>query len=131
MIAHIQRNVLGDPLIPCCPRLSTGFMRNGSCEIFREDGGIHAVCAVMTKEFLEFTLACGNDLSSPSPELGFPGLSEGDGWCLCASRWQEAFEAGKAPPVILEATHEAALRIVRLKDLKQHAVPPMDEDGGE
>jgi hypothetical protein len=88
-----------------------------------EDSGIHAVCAVMTEGFLAFTRSRGNDLSGAIPEFGFPGLSPGDRWCLCASRWQEALEAGLAPPVVLEATHEAALRIVSLDDLRRHAVP--------
>jgi len=108
MIAEVHRNVYGEPLIPCCAEPSTGFLRSGSCEVVSQDWGNHSVCAVMTREFLAFTLKQGNDLSSPAPDLGFPGLREGDRWCLCASRWQEAFEVGKAPPVIPEATHEAA-----------------------
>ncbi len=120
MIAGIQRNVLGEALLPCCTDPLTGFTRNGSCEVLPTDGGIHAVCARMTEEFLEFTQKRGNDLSTPRPEFGFPGLKPGDHWCLCASRWQEALEAGVAPPVNLEATHEAALAIIRLEDLKRH-----------
>lgn len=121
MIAAIQRNVLGEPLVPCCMDPLTGFTRSGSCEFVPSDGGIHAVCARMTKEFLEFTRLRGNDLSTPVPEHGFPGLKPGDCWCLCASRWQEALEAGVAPPVNLAATHEAALTIVRLSDLERHS----------
>ncbi len=122
MIAHVHRNVLGEPLVPCCAEPVTGFLRSGLCEVPPEDGGIHAVCAVMTAEFLAFTKSRGNDLSTPVPEFGFPGLSPGDRWCLCASRWQEALEAGVAPPVVLAATHEAALRIVDRKDLETRAV---------
>jgi len=133
MIAEMQRNVLGEPIIPCCLDPLTGYARNGYCEVPPEDHGKHAVCAVMTEEFLEFTRGCGNDLSTPMPEWGFPGLKPGDRWCLCASRWQEAFLVGKAPSVVLEATHEAALEIIRLDDLRRHAVDPETdgEDCGE
>ncbi|MBC2600929.1 DUF2237 family protein [Puniceicoccus vermicola] len=128
MIAEIQKNVLGEALIPCCLDPITGFSRNGSCEVPTEDYGLHAVCAVMTAEFLEFTRDRGNDLSTAIPEWGFPGLNPGDHWCLCASRWQEAFNVGKAPPVILEATHERALEIIKIADLKSKAVVVDDED---
>ena len=121
MIAPIHRNVLGEPLQPCGMDPITGFMRNGYCEVPREDGGVHAVCAVVTEEFLAFTEARGNDLRASHPEVGFPGLKPGDCWCLCASRWQEALEAGVAPDVLLDSTHEDALRIVDLKDLQAHA----------
>lgn len=121
MIAKIHYNVLGEPLLPCGMDPVTGFLRNGFCEVTAEDGGLHSVCAVVTTEFLAFTKSRGNDLSSSVPEVGFPGLKPGDHWCLCASRWQEALEAGVAPPVILEACHEEALRIVDLHDLKKHA----------
>jgi len=120
MIARIHRNVLGKPLLPCCMDPLTGFLRTGFCEVTAEDGGLHAVCVVVSAEFLAFTKSRGNDLSSPLPELGFPGLKPGDHWCLCASRWQEALEAGVAPPVVLEACHKEALRIVELEDLKAH-----------
>jgi len=100
----------------------TGFYRNGKCETGNKDLGRHVVCAQVTQEFLEFTQAQGNDLSTPLPLYGFPGLKEGDRWCLCASRWKEALDAGVAPPVILWATHEAALKYVSLKDLKKHAL---------
>jgi len=129
MIAEVQRNVLGDPLIPCCLDPLTGYGRTGYCEVPPADHGIHAVCAVMTEEFLAFTRARGNDLTSPAPDWGFPGLKPGDRWCLCASRWKEAFLAGKAPGVILEATHEAALRIVDLEDLRRYALPLGETEG--
>jgi hypothetical protein len=100
----------------------TGFYRDGCCTFGPEDVGVHAVCAVMTQEFLEFSRRAGNDLSTPVPAFGFPGLQPGDRWCLCASRWQEAYEAGMAPPVILAATHVAALEWANLEDLRAFAV---------
>ncbi len=112
------KNVLGGPLQPCSTDPFTGFYRDGCCNTGADDAGVHSVCAVMTREFLEFSRSCGNDLSTPGP--GFPGLKPGDRWCLCAARWQEAFEAGMAPRVILEATHEATLKFVSLEDLRQH-----------
>jgi uncharacterized protein (DUF2237 family) len=99
------RNVLGEPLGSCSMDPVTGFFRNGCCETGPEDVGMHTVCAVMTAEFLEFSELVGNDLSTPRPEFGFPGLQPGDRWCLCAPRWKEALDAGVAPPVVLEATH--------------------------
>jgi uncharacterized protein len=108
------RNVLGGPLGECCHKPMTGFYRTGSCETGPEDRGLHVVCAQMTAEFLAFSRACGNDLSTPLPEVGFPGLKPGDCWCLCAARWQEALEAGEAPRVRLLATHEASLEVVEL-----------------
>jgi uncharacterized protein (DUF2237 family) len=116
-----QKNVAGDALEVCCTSPVTGFYRNGKCETGRSDSGTHVVCARMTEAFLAFTRSRGNDLTTPSPEHGFPGLKPGDKWCLCASRWKEAFDAGVAPPVILSATHERALRYVTLFDLKEHA----------
>ena len=115
------RNVLGGPLAECGTRPLTGFFRNGCCHTSAEDVGRHVVCAKMTAAFLEFSRKRGNDLSTPQPAYGFPGLQPDDRWCLCAARWQEAFEAGAAPPVVLTATHEAALEIVELEDLKKHA----------
>jgi uncharacterized protein (DUF2237 family) len=100
----------------------TGFTRTGACETGPEDPGCHAVCAVMTEAFLAFSGARGNDLSTPRPEFGFPGLEPGDRWCLCAARWQEAFEAGAAPRVVLRATHERALDHIDLADLKPYAI---------
>ena len=118
----IPKNVLGGPLQPCSEAPLTGFYRDGCCTTGDDDIGAHVTCAIMTAEFLAFSKSRGNDLSTPHPELGFPGLSPGDRWCLCAARWREALEAGAAPPVILAATHEAALEIVSLDDLKKHAL---------
>jgi uncharacterized protein (DUF2237 family) len=114
------KNVLGTPLKPCSTSPLTGFFRNGCCDTGADDIGIHVVCARVTAEFLAYSAERGNDLSSPNP--WFPGLKPGDRWCLCASRWKEALEAGVAPPVVLEATHIAALEFVDLDDLKRHAV---------
>ena len=100
----------------------TGFFRNGCCDTAPEDVGSHTVCMVATTEFLEFSKSRGNDLSTPMPEYGFPGLKEGDRWCLCAPRWQEALEAGKPPRVVLRATHQGALDYCSLADLKKHAI---------
>lgn len=100
----------------------TGFYRNGNCETGPEDHGTHVVCARMTSAFLTYTKAKGNDLSTPIPAYDFPGLKPGDQWCLCALRWQEAFEAGMAPPVVLESTHLKALKYIRLEDLQAHAI---------
>jgi len=119
---RVPRNVLGERLEVCSIDPMTGFYRDGCCDTSREDLGSHSVCAVMTKEFLEFSKSRGNDLSTPVPEFGFPGLRPGDRWCLCAPRWQEAMEAGQAPRVVLRATHEAALRHCSLSDLKSLAV---------
>jgi uncharacterized protein len=116
------RNVLGDRLEVCSLTPMTGFFRDGCCDTSREDIGSHTVCAVMTAAFLEFSKSCGNDLSTPMPEFGFPGLRPGDRWCLCAPRWQEALEAGQAPRVVLRATHEGALNHCSLTDLKRFAV---------
>lgn len=115
------RNVLGGPLEPCSLDPLTGFFRDGSCRTGGEDLGVHAVCAVMTEEFLVFSASAGNDLSTPRPEWGFPGLVPGDRWCLCAGRWQEAHEAGVAPPVVLEASSLAALGFSSLADLEAAA----------
>ena len=116
------RSVLGGPLAPCSDTPPTGFYRDGCCNTGPEDAGSHTVCAVMTAEFLAFSKARGNDLSTPMPEFQFRGLKPGDRWCLCAPRWQEAFIAGKAPKVVLTATHERALEHTALVDLKRFAV---------
>jgi uncharacterized protein (DUF2237 family) len=116
------RNVLGEPLEPCCFAPITGFERNGFCTTGPEDFGVHTVCAQMTKEFLAFSKARGNDLGTPVPEYRFPGLKAGSRWCLCAARWKEAYDAGVAPPVILSATHEATLDHVPLAALRAHAI---------
>lgn len=114
-------NVLGERLADCSRDPVTGFFRDGCCNTSDEDHGSHTVCAVMTTEFLEFSRSRGNDLSTPRPEFGFPGLKAGDQWCLCAARWREAFQAGCAPRVVLEATHQAALQYVSLDQLRAHA----------
>lgn len=119
--ARTGRNVLGGALGECSRAPLTGFYRTGCCHTGPEDRGLHVVCAEMTAEFLAFSQRRGNDLSTPMPDYGFPGLQPGDRWCLCAARWQEALEAGVAPPVYLNATHEAALTVVRLEDLKRYA----------
>ena len=117
-----SRNVLGGPLETCSIRPMTGFFRNGCCDTGAEDRGSHTVCVVMTAEFLAFSKGQGNDLSTPMPEYGFPGLKPDDRWCLCAPRWQEALAAGRAPRVALRATHEGALEFCSLADLKRYAV---------
>ncbi len=115
------RNVLGGELKPCSNTPLTGFFRNGCCETGPDDLGLHTVCAVMTAEFLAFSRSQGNDLSTPQPAYGFPGLKPGDRWCLCAPRWKEALDAGMAPQLVLEATHEETLAIVPLGVLKDYA----------
>jgi len=115
-------NVLGGQLEGCCTNPMTGYYRDGFCRTGGQDFGSHVVCAEMTAEFLEFTKSRGNDLSTPHPEFQFPGLKSGDRWCLCASRWQEALDAGVAPPVILSATHPRALEVVSLNELEKHAL---------
>ena len=116
------KNVLGENLEVCCTSPMTGFHRNGSCETGPRDIGTHVVCAEVTDEFLSFTRSRGNDLTTPAPMHGFPGLKPGDRWCLCVSRWKEALDAGIAPPVILAATHDGALNSVSREDLKKHAL---------
>ena len=116
------KNVLGGELQSCSLAPLTGFFRNGCCETSHEDVGMHTVCAVMTADFLAFSKSVGNDLSTPRLDLGFEGLKPGDRWCLCAPRWKEALDAGSAPQVVLEATHEETLAIVPLGVLKDYAV---------
>lgn len=116
------KNVLGMPLELCCTAPITGFYRDGFCSTGAGDMGVHVVCAQVTEEFLTFTRDRGNDLSTPMPMYQFPGLKPGDRWCLCASRWKEALDAGVAPGVVLQATHARALEYVSLDDLKRHAV---------
>jgi uncharacterized protein (DUF2237 family) len=115
-------NVLGEELELCSTDPVTGFFRNGCCDTSAADRGSHTVCVVMTDEFLAFSNACGNDLSTPRPEFGFAGLKAGDRWCLCAARFLEAYEAGMAPRVKLVATHKRALEIVPLDYLREHAL---------
>ncbi len=114
------KNVLGTPLETCCTAPMTGYYRDGMCSTGAEDTGVHVVCAQVTEEFLAFTKSRGNDLSTPM--FNFPGLKPGDRWCLCASRWKEALDAGVAPPVVLASTHASALEYMTLDELKQHAI---------
>ena len=116
-----QPNVFGEPIATCCTDPMTGFYRTGCCETGGDDHGVHTVCAVMTDEFLAFSKAAGNDLSTPMPQYGFAGLKAGDHWCLCAMRWKEAFDAGVAPPVVLQCTHAKALEFVTLEQLQSCA----------
>jgi hypothetical protein len=118
----MARNVLGTELIPCSLSPLTGFYRDGCCNTAAEDLGVHTVCVRVTGGFLEYSKGVGNDLSTPMPAYGFDGLKPGDCWCLCASRWQEAYDAGQAPDVVLEATHAATLEWADLGALRQHAV---------
>jgi uncharacterized protein len=120
--AQAALNVLGEPLTPCGLDPLTGFYRDGCCNTGYEDTGIHTVCVRVTAKFLAFSKQRGNDLSTPAPQFGFPGLQPGDQWCLCAGRWKEALDAGVAPAVVLAATHEETLAIVALADLKRHAI---------
>lgn len=115
-------NVLGGPLELCCIDPMTGFYRDGRCRTGAGDDGIHVICARMTQEFLEFSRERGNDLMTPMPMFDFPGLKPGDQWCICAMRWQEALDAGVAPPVVLAATHISALEFVSMADLQRHAI---------
>ena len=115
------RNVLGTELQECSTDPMTGFFRNGCCSTGPHDHGSHTICARMTDEFLTFSKSKGNDLMTPRPEFDFPGLKAGDRWCLCALRWKEAFEAGVAPRVVLQATHEDALKLIPLENLTAHA----------
>lgn len=118
----VQRNVLGGPLGVCSDKPLTGFFRDGCCNTSDEDAGSHTVCVVLPAEFLEFSKARGNDLSTPRPEYDFPGLQAGERWCLCAARWREALLAGKAPRVVLNSCNEGALESVSLDDLKRFAI---------
>ena len=115
-------NIFGKELEICCENPNTGFFRNGMCDTCSDDRGVHTVCILATEEFLEFSKSVGNDLSTPHPEFEFPGLKPGDRWCLCALRWQEAYEQGEAPPVFLESTHENTLKLVDFNLLQQYAV---------
>ncbi len=123
-MAQQQRNVLGGELQPCSLEPMTGFYRTGCCENHGDDPGMHTVCCRVTAEFLEFSKAAGNDLSTPMPQFGFGGLRPGDRWCVCAARWKEAFDAGAACDVVLESTHLSTLEYVDLADLQRHAVGP-------
>ena len=120
-MANEDRNVFGTELLTCSTDPETGFLRDGLCHHLRRDPGRHEICAVLTADFLEYSKAQGNDLTTPQPEMGFPGLEPGDRWCVCVPRWIEALEADAAPPVILEATSEAVLDDVEAGTLKEHA----------
>lgn len=117
-----DKNVLGEDLSLCCTEPLTGFYRNGFCQTGEMDRGVHTVCAKVTDAFLKFSKSKGNDLTTPLPEYSFPGLKDGDKWCLCAARWLEAEQAGYAPPLYLDATHEKTLQIIELETLKKYAV---------
>lgn len=122
----MSTNVFGNPIKMCSTNPLTGFFRDGCCKTNEQDLGVHTVCARVTEEFLEFSKERGNDLTTPRPEFEFPGLHPGDKWCLCASRWYEAYQAGVAPPVDLEATHEKTLEIVPLDELVKFAEKSVD-----
>ena len=122
MDIYLSINVYGKELETCCDNPKTGFFRNGMCDTCKEDLGVHTVCILATEEFLVFSKGSGNDLSTPRPEYNFPGVKPGNRWCLCAMRWKEAYEQGKAPPVFLESTHEATLKLVDFNILQQYAV---------
>ena len=124
-----ERNVLGGELIPCGTEPMTGFYREGTCSCGPEDVGLHAVCAVMTTEFLEHQRSVGNDLSTPRPEWHFPGLHPGDRWCVVAARWLQAYDDGVAAPVVLAATNERALELIPLEALTEHSVDVPDDPG--
>ena len=122
MDIYLSINVYGKELETCCDNPKTGFFRNGMCDTCKEDLGVHTVCILATEEFLVFSKGAGNDLSTPRPEYNFPGVKPGNRWCLCAMRWKEAYVQGKAPPVFLESTHEATLKLVDFNILQQYAV---------
>jgi uncharacterized protein len=119
---RIPRNVLGGVLQTCSDKPRTGFYRDGCCNVGEEDLGVHSICVSVTREFLEFSASRGNDLSTPMPEFGFPGLQPGDRWCLCAARWVEALRAGAAPRLVLAATHQVMLEYAPLEELKKYAI---------
>ena len=122
MDIYLSINVYGKELETCCDNPKTGFFRNGMCDTCKEDLGLHTVCILATEEFLVFSKGAGNDLSTPRPEFNFTGVKPGNRWCLCAMRWKEAYEQGKAPPVFVESTHEATLKLVDFNILQQYAV---------
>ena len=122
MDIYISINVYGKELETCCDNPKTGFFRNGMWDTCKEDFGVHTVCILATEDFLVFSKAVGNDLSTPRPEFNFTGVKPGNRWCLCAMRWMEAYEQGKAPPVFLESTHEATLKLVDFNILQQYAI---------
>ena len=117
----MNKNIFGEPLITCSTNPMTGFFRNGCCDTDKTDIGMHTICVIVTKEFLLFSKAVGNDLITPMPEYGFDGLKEGDRWCLCALRWKEALSNNVAPKVVLEATNEKTLNVIDIKDLIKYS----------
>ena len=129
MASEFALNVLGQPLQPCSFQPLTGYFRDGCCHTRADDLGRHVVCVEVTEDFLRFSKAVGNDLSTPRPEYEFSGLRAGDRWCLCLTRWKEALDAGCAPQVILEACHQAALQLVPLSVLQEHAL--LEDDGSD
>ena len=118
----MELNVFGNPLISCCTNPATGYFRDGLCRTMSQDSGTHTVCALVTQEFLDYSASKGNDLMTPMPHWQFPGLKPGDRWCLCISRWLQAEKAGKAPPIVLEATHEKSLKYTSLELLKRYGI---------
>ena len=129
---EMDKNIFGEPLKSCCNKPLTGYFRDGYCRTDKSDYGSHTICVIVTKEFLEFSKRNGNDLITPQPKYLFPGLKAGDKWCLCASRWQEALEAGCAPKVELEATDEKALQIIKMKDkATMKNFPPLKHLAGD
>lgn len=123
----MAKNVLGTDLETCSTDPMTGFFRDGCCNTGASDTGLHVICSVMTASFLEFSKSRGNDLSTPNPLYRFAGLQPGDRWCLCAARWKEAYDAGRAPHVVLEATHISALEFASLEELQEHAADATGE----
>jgi len=119
-----DRNVIGGSLLECSAEPLTGFFRDGCCATGPEDVGSHTVCTIVTEQFLSFSRRTGNDLSTPQPQFGFPGLRPGDRWCVCAARWLEAHDSGCAPPVLLAATHERALDLIEIDTLLAYAIEP-------
>ena len=117
----MNKNVFGEPLITCSTKPLTGYFRNGCCDTDNTDTGMHTICIIVNQDFLSFSKAVGNDLSTPMPQYGFDGLKDGDKWCLCALRWKEALINKMAPKVILEATNEETLKIVNIEDLIMHS----------
>ena len=117
----MNKNIFGEPLITCSTKPLTGYFRNGCCDTDSTDTGMHTICVIVNKDFLSFSKAVGNDLSTPMPKYGFAGLKDGDKWCLCALRWKEALINNIAPKVILEATNEKTLKVVNIKDLITHS----------
>ena len=117
-----DKNVFGEELESCSTNPMTGFFRDGCCRADAQDVGMHLVCAEVTEEFLEFSKATGNDLSTPNPDFDFPGLKPGDRWCVCALRWKEAMDNGVAPPVVLTSTHQSVLELISIEDLKRHSL---------